>query len=929
MKHAPTRIGSWVTLSQSNVYRLVELGEMKWNLKCNLQSCLTTLMPCGGLIAVHRSGHSLSYQNEIDFFSSLGSSIGRYGSVKLSTPSRSGIVHLSFVESEGHLIVVLQNGEIHFFNTSGEPCASVIAGNLIPNSIQTTKLGIVGFSRQEEKVQLTLVEYDPNSRTYKLFHLDVPIISRILSAAVILPFSRANKTEVYLFYPHATESQSIVSVCKFAPTPQAVALDTLLDELIVKAVVSSTGCIALLTKEGNVYTTSDFEVLTCVHAVSTTALLDTSLSTLLFCGERGIFLSQYQTKVSSMHLSDDDDDAQLTYFLLSLDGSEEIDVTGDIPQDAVFFKEEDGIRILCNDYLHFLQVVPAEAERVFSIGSLAPGAVLLSAYEEFESNHSAAVQAMHQLENNSSLLQGINDCIRTSAFEFDLTQQQKLLRVAAFGKSFCHFYDPDLFETVCKELRVRNTLLLGSPNMLLSHAQLTLLGGRKLLQRLAQCGHHSEAWVVCDTLQCLSDDLVSDWMLSKLKYEVRSGSSEVEAATTVVNLFRQASTTSDRIAYSELATVCRFNGFSGAALIFLESERVATRQVPLLLMFGETEKALQKAAASSDMDLLFTVVQCVIRHGRPSEVSLITSHPDTRNLLLMYSFTCQHYCYLLKDYFKSYPTTEVYLKVMNYLREEEGLRQAIRDDVKGDVGSTVWTGYQKRKSEMAQHFIKPSEGLHLRNKKPGGGGGVSYAASAGSGVGTLSERVLLRQALIIEKQTSLSERYRDKNFLIASVWDMIYLMHVHGAEESEVAAVVTEFNVPPNMAHSCRLRAYAATGQWEAVDEMGGVNSKSKPVLSGEELVSLLIAYDRPSQAAKHIPRILVLEDRLEYYVQCGDWLHAGADCRRANQLDLLAQLKSRAKGNVDALDHIQQGWNTSTASSTSGLTEGFTKLFS
>lgn len=1033
-------IGSWFHLTPQHVFRLVEIEKMpSLMLEKSVSSCLVAASRNGGPIALHAPGRTSStwatvnqrHQNQVHLYTSLGYPNAHCASIVIDGLAE--VLFLGWNETQDHLIVVLQNGEIHFFTQRGEPAAPTVYVDLIPGHIIHTANGVAGLCRSNGKWNLVLVSYVESSRggSYDISMLDISHLTAHGAGAFLLvegcsifpaedngttPLVNTDCTSLYLFYP-STETTSGVCYCSFhtnqpapSPPPTLQDLNVSLDGVIRRVTVSPSGeRLAYTTTTGDVYvTTTAFEELVLVHtsrqagspsfSIPRSALLSGSQYPFLFCGERALLVSSVDPD------DEEEEDEVIRYLLVSIDGLEEaIDISDDMPERGVACVQEwDGVRMISDTALHFLQVVPPEAVRVFGVGSLAPGAVLRSAYEEFTGGNASAIHVVHQLQlNPQALMEGIEDCIRTAMFEWDIPQQQKLLRTAAFGKSFCSAYDPDLFVTVAKELRVRNTWRLAGPSKIaVSHEELRCFGAHRMMRRLVRGGQHHAAWVMCEALQCWTDEIRAEWALSKLVQDMKDeGKSEEEAARGLVQFFKNSAGGDASVAavggrammeipFTELANVAKIHGKSRAAVVFLEAEEVAVRQVPMLLVFGEPEKALEKAIAASDGDLLFTVIQYLIRAGGGArEINLITSHHDARKLLYLYVFACPHYLYCLRDHLQSHPAVEQFIEIQKYLREQEGLRKAImiertnrerekKEKKKEEEADGIGNGNRSNRSNRAAAGVSPRSpssrwgsalslgpsssssssisswctqfqrpktdiarrlaAIALSSSGTSASGGLVSGGGGGGGGGTApgpttqTERYMTMQAGIVEKQTKWAVQFNDERFLTASVADMVRLLLEHGGTEatSLVAGLRAEYTIPEDQYQWCQAKAFAEKGQWDMVDLMGGLHpsKRLRPVLSGVTLVTLLLSYHRPQQAAKHIPRIPKIEERLEYYVHCGEWAAAGADCAKAGDASLLAQLKTRGRGSAMAQEQIQRGWDAAVGSST-GLSFG--KLFS
>lgn len=966
--------GLWLSLNSTYFFRLVDIDELLWKIRTPLNSYLVAGTSFGGFFALFWSEENGAWrkdennQKKIELYTSLGSLINDRSVVYLD--KRADVFFVAWNESENHLIVVMCNGEICFFHVNGEQAApSVFLPAPFVKAIGTES-GVIGIIRIEEKVQVILVKH-AESKGYIVSILDISYYSQECDTMeLLLGAHSSDDVELYLFYP-SSESTTTASGCKFSNSfsPYVRKMNVSIDGIVDKAAMSPNGqLIALHTVDGNIYVGSvAFEEVVVVHtrplSEAGSEIFKPSLPSFapfMFCGNDAIFSADWAVghRYDNEFTVEEGDQTNFYFTLSAVDGSSEVDLSDDIPQSSFFFPERDGIRIVSSTRCYFLQIIAPQVQRVCAVGSTAPGAVLRSAYEGFSAGNTSAVRAIHQLQQNLSLLiEAIDDCIHTAASEWSVEMQQHFLRVAAFGKSFARSYDADFFVSTTEKIRVRNTLRTVS-KMILSHDQLQQLGEHHLARRLLCSGHHLLVWRICCSLHCMEDAILSEWMVSKLAYDVAQGKTEGDAARAIVSFLKQpierksnsagnseARRVAEEIPFTELANVAQINGNRAAALVLLDAEEVPTRQVPVLLAFGEPEKGLVKAIAASDSDLIFTVIQYMLRAGGSAkDVQFIANYPDARDLLLTYISVCPHYRDYLRDYYLAHPTLEQYLEVRDYLNEDRYLRQKIQE--KAASAEDFCNTFQKRKSEILQRLPllvgcssvsetkKNSSSLPLSSgassgpypATSGGGNRSAPGHSAGEG-GKLSERYLCLQIGLVEKQTQFAKTYNDERYLTASVADMLFFLLQRAEDKAmeDALSLRREYCVPEEMMQWARLKAFAATKQWDQVDQMGGINSRQKPVLSGESLVTLLLSYDRLEQASKHISRIPNLEDRLEYYVQCGNWTAAGADCGRVGATELLEQLQARARGSAASQEQIKKGWDM-TVGSSSGLTFG--KLF-
>ncbi|KAJ9697875.1 hypothetical protein PVL29_007144 [Vitis rotundifolia] len=89
--------------------------------------------------------------------------------------------------------------------------------------------------------------------------------------------------------------------------------------------------------------------------------------------------------------------------------------------DMLLMVEYDGVRILSNTSMEFLQQVPDSTVSIFKIGSTLPAALLYDVLDHFDRRSAKAVAAR----------------IHAAGHEFDVSRQQTLLRAPSYGQAFC------------------------------------------------------------------------------------------------------------------------------------------------------------------------------------------------------------------------------------------------------------------------------------------------------------------------------------------------------------------------------------------------------------------------------------------------------------------------------------------------------------
>ncbi|CAJ1964254.1 unnamed protein product [Sphenostylis stenocarpa] len=169
----------------------------------------------------------------------------------------------------------------------------------------------------------------------------------------------------------------------------------------------------------------------------------------------------------------------------------------------ILIPECDGVRILSNTSMEFLQRVPDSTVSIFTIGSTSPAALLYDALDHFDRRSAKYYDAVAD-ENlrliRSSLPEAVEACVDAAGHEFDVSRQQTLLRAASYGQAFCSNFQRDRIQEMCKILRVLNAVRSPEIGIPLSIQQYKLLTPSVLIGRLINAYQHLLALKVSEYL---------------------------------------------------------------------------------------------------------------------------------------------------------------------------------------------------------------------------------------------------------------------------------------------------------------------------------------------------------------------------------------------------------------------------------------------
>ncbi|GET87819.1 vacuolar protein sorting complex subunit, putative [Leishmania tarentolae] len=917
-----SRLGSWISLGTDALFRLSELEDYSNSLPFKFDNALVAHSGCGGLVALfcHRACNFSTNENSVFLFHLAGTALQKRTRIPLKAIE--SVVYMTWNKEADHLIVVLNTGFVHFYNYCGATAAPSLPME-IPVVCASCDNGFVALVDTVTEAKLVLVYLGPQ-KEYTMRELSLPhSIRQFMTTIALVTFDeRADKKqakEVFLSYS-PWSSNSFICRCIFGTSSSSfIELDVPVEGgRVLQMCRSPTGsAVAFMMLDGSVYSTnSGFSEVSLLRRTDTTP---ESFVQMTWCGSHCVVYLQ-RMQYGSASDEGECEDSSCSLFLVNVEEPDNSDCISDLPFDACLLPEKDGVWVLSRESLYFLQIAPLAVQHVFSVGSRAAGAMLVATYDEFMTGDASAVRMLRNLEHTSgALVEAVAECVATAGFEFDAAQQKRLLRIAAFGRTFCSLCDSSSFIVMAKRLRVRNHLRFQPLGMIVTDQQLTDLGELRLIQRLIMCSEYHVGFCVAEALGSDVKPVMLDWAMCKLaRVSIHNKDEELEVANQIVKKLKSCRFT----AFAELAQQAKVTGRSAAAVVLLNAEVNPSQQVPMLLRIGEPDMALKRAIQAVDADLVFTVMVHMIRSRGSAALSALTSHKISCDLLLQYVGVCEGNQQLMAEYFNKHPRAQAYFYLRSYFREETRMRNAMSQPME----SENWEMLQECKSVDIRAAIVWTKKAVEQTPRPQP---TTTAFSPIIGSGTpfpafmIEERFLQLESSLLEEQTQLMNEYKDHRFLRASAADTIRYALEHG-RTSVAQRLKNAFSVPEKMFQRCMLSAYLCTSQWDLIDDMSGISSNKKTLLDGEAFVTALLSYKRPQQAKQYISRIPKIEMRMEYYVLCSDWFSAGADCKRNNDPDLLTQLKDRAKGNPDVLRQIEEGWNT--PPQTSGIS--FPKFF-
>ncbi len=522
-------------------------------------------------------------------------------------------------------------------------------------------------------------------------------------------------------------------------------------------------------------------------------------------------------------------------------------------------QEIDGVRIISQSQCEFLERVPPATEEIFSIGSTSPAALLYDASENFENRNPKADELVRQIK--SQLREAVDTCIEAVSFEFRVDEQRKLLKAAAFGKSFLDFYNPDTFTDRCRTLRVLNAVRHPDVGLPLTMAQYRLLTPPLLIDRLINHRRHFLASRVCDYLKIKPDRVLIHWACCKVK--TRQDDASIANAI-VAKLSRVPG-----ISYAEVASTAYRAQRVQLATLLLDHEPRAADQVPLLLSMHQEELALDKAILSGDTDLIHLVLLNIqrTRANKNEFFSIVLNKPVARDLFI--SYWKRQDANQLRELFRMTDRP----RDLGMIEVFEANRQVNNQDIRPRL----------RSLEQASKLFQSAKDSQFHYK-------------------SIDEQMSL---LLLQEE--LQNQYPKTRFVDLSLVDTIFQLLLLD-DRARANVTKSQFNVSDKRYWWICLKAYARAEKWAEIERL---SKEKKSPIGYEPFAQVLIDHKLPLEAAKYIALITDHQSRAEWFAKIGysrhatlhfaltlfssKWKEAGEAAFKAKNIDLLEQLVQQA----------------------------------
>ncbi|XP_027064710.1 protein VACUOLELESS1 [Coffea arabica] len=523
----------------------------------------------------------------------------------------------------------------------------------------------------------------------------------------------------------------------------------------------------------------------------------------------------------------------------------------------VLIPECDGVRILSNTNMEFLQRVPDSTVSIFQIGSTQPAALLYDALDHFDRRSAKADENLRLIR--SSLPGAVEACIDAASHEFDISQQRALLRSASYGQAFCSQFQRNRIRDTSRTLRVLNAVRHPDVGIPLSIQQYKLLTPSVLIGRLINAHQHLIALRISEYLGINQEVVIMHWACNKITSSLAIPDADL------LQILLDKLKLCKGISYAAVAAHADKSGRRKLAAMLVEHEPCSSKQVPLLLRIGEEVTALAKATESGDTDLVYLVLFHIWQKGPTMEFHrTIHARSLARDLFICYARCYNHE--FLKNFFIS--TGEIQDAAFLMWKESWELAKnpmASRGSPLQGPRIKLIENVQKLFSETREHVFE------------------SKAAE--------------EHAKLLRMQQELEVTTKQPIFVDSSISDTIRTCIVLGNHRAALK-VKTEFKVSEKRWYWLKVFALATIRDWDALEKF---SKEKRPPIGYRPFVEACIDADEKGEALKYIPKLSDPRERAEAYARIGMAKEAADAASQAKDNELLGRLKLTFSQNAAA----------------------------
>lgn len=320
---------------------------------------------------------------------------------------------------------------------------------------------------------------------------------------------------------------------------------------------------------------------------------------------------------------------------VSLIGPGDIVKTFFIKNNCYGVSEIDGVRIILEDQIEFIQSVPQDLmDSIFPI-SINSSKKLLEAYKSFEDSKPDCDQELREIR--SDLSNAITKLLSAASSQWDMSNQMYLLKAAQHGKTFVtkNEFSFNYFVSLCKDLRIINNLRTCEKPRLITYNQYKRMDLKNLVEKIMKMQNFHLAFEIYNYYGFNVNEVYENWALAFIR-NLSPITSPEEELTYFDQINRKLSEVTG-ISYIKLAKESLKNKKEELGLKFLDKEKSVLAKIPQYVELKKWEQAISLSYDTKDYNMMFAVLDKIFKvENIDSFLDIVSKHKKSFSTTIDY-----------------------------------------------------------------------------------------------------------------------------------------------------------------------------------------------------------------------------------------------------------------------------------------------------
>ncbi|KAL3235713.1 tethering complex subunit VPS16 [Nakaseomyces bracarensis] len=482
----------------------------------------------------------------------------------------------------------------------------------------------------------------------------------------------------------------------------------------------------------------------------------------------------------------------------------------------------DGILVITTNSFNFISQVKKSTANIFRIGSVAPGALLLDAYNILEKSAPKAIESL----KNIDLYIAVVDCIEASLEESDPQLQKILLSTAAFGKESLPYkkFDSNIFVKTCQKLKILN--FLHSIGVYVTNSQYDFLGLKSIIDALINSRLYLEAFKLLQLADepSYKSKVFIKWAITKIKF---SNDANDEELLKVIQ--ERRSTIKEKI-YISMASISEFAYSEGRFKLARELclfEDFSPNKVGMLVKLEDYNLALSECLKEKSTSLTISLLLVLKKKLSAAQFTrMLTLDMNDRQLFI---FFARHDTEFLYDYYRQTDNFEDLAQVIRVSRSSKVPLKAVLAQILELYNTTP------HKSDILKQDIS----------------------------------LLQREARLESLKSDLTAKY-GVDFENDLTVDETLIKLIKGRQDRAIKELVKKFDIPDRKYQILVLKTYVSD---KAFDDLYKFMTDRKPVFGYQYIFDYLKRSGHKTEAARYIVFLQrPYAEKIQFYLEARDY---------------------------------------------------------